>query len=274
MPNATRILLVEDNAGDAELICEQLSDCPSAPPYEIEHVTTLRSALDRLATGRIELVLLDLGLPDSHGASTVMRVTDKAPSVPIVVISGFNDPEVRQQVLEAQAQDFLVKGAVDSDQLSKYIRGAREQRGARQSEAGAPQRPGLSAPDSPQPTVGGPTLIFEPDPSMFVTVNTILQVSGYETVHAVTPLALTEAARTGTPGLILLGLGSGIDDQLLVERLRALTETPIIALYPAGYIDRGGSMPRGVTTSLPKPPSRTTLLAALTRVPHLVLKTA
>ena len=251
VPNATRILLVEDNVRDAELICEQLSECPSAPSYEIEHVTSLRSALDRLATGRIDLVLLDLGLPDSHGASTAMRVFDTAPSVPIVVISGFDDPEVKQQVLEAHAQDFLVKGAVDSDQLLKYVRGAREQRGMRLTEHGTPQRPGLSPHDSPHTAVGGPTLIFEPDPSMFVTVNTILQVSGYETVHAVTPLALTEAARTGAPGLILLGLGSGIDDQLLVERLRALTDTPIVALYPAGYIDSGGSMPRGVTTALP-----------------------
>ena len=109
---------------------------------------------------------------------------------------------------------------------------------------------------------------------MFAIVDSLLQIAGYETVHTVSVASLFEAAQAGTASLILLGLDSGCDERLLMTRLNAMTETPIIALCPPGRIDNDGSMPNGVATCLPKPPSMTALLAAIKRVRRVALKTA
>ena len=113
-----RVLLVEDNEDDAILIREELSKTN----IEIERAELLSTALDRLVGGGLDAVLLDLSLPDARGLDTIERVLNKAPGVPIVVLTGFNDEEAAVEAVERGAQDYLIKGQVDGHLLARSLR--------------------------------------------------------------------------------------------------------------------------------------------------------
>jgi C4-dicarboxylate-specific signal transduction histidine kinase len=117
------LLLVEDNPGDARLIGEMLRGLSE---FELVHVGDLAAALARLAAGGVDVVLLDLGLPDSQGLATVSRLVAHNPRVPVVVLTGNDDESVSLQVVKHGAQDYLVKGAVDAALLVRSLRYARE----------------------------------------------------------------------------------------------------------------------------------------------------
>jgi signal transduction histidine kinase len=126
------ILLVEDNAGDVRLVQEMLA-ATGAVPYSLAVANSLRSALARLRAGGIDVLLLDLGLPDSSGASTFSSVHAQIPTLPIIVLTGFGDPSIALTVVQQGAQDFLVKGQVDGNLIWRTIRYAMErQRGRRE----------------------------------------------------------------------------------------------------------------------------------------------
>ncbi len=130
MSNGTvRILLVEDNPGDARLIREMLAESQE-PRFAIDWVTLLSAGLERLAGDGIDLVLLDLGLPDSRGLDTFVRAYAQAPQVPFVVLSGLSDETVALSAVRAGAQDYLVKGQTDGDLLLRAIRYATERKKA------------------------------------------------------------------------------------------------------------------------------------------------
>ena len=123
------VLLVEDNPGDARLIVELLRDVKAAA-FEAETTSDLRSSVARLAGRGLDVVLLDLGLPDSQGLETFLRLKAGAGGTPIVVISGLDDERVALDAVRSGAQDYLVKGRIDSDVLARVIRYAIErQRG-------------------------------------------------------------------------------------------------------------------------------------------------
>lgn len=122
-----RILLVEDNPGDARLIRETLRDAGSLA-FELEHADRLGAALPRLAARDVDVVLLDLSLPDAHGLETVTRALAAAPGVPIVVLTGLDDERVAIQAVQAGAQDYLVKGQVEPGVLSRALRYALERK--------------------------------------------------------------------------------------------------------------------------------------------------
>jgi sigma-B regulation protein RsbU (phosphoserine phosphatase) len=121
----TRILLVEDNPGDARLIRELLRDADQAAIL-LEQADLLEDALARLPHGDIDLVLLDLSLPDCHGLQTFTRLHADASNVPIVVLTGLDDEAVALAAVKAGAQDYLVKGQVGTDLLTRSIRYAIE----------------------------------------------------------------------------------------------------------------------------------------------------
>jgi len=131
-----RILLVEDNPGDARLIRETLRDAASLT-FELEHAERLEAALPLLAAARTDVVLLDLSLPDAHGLETVTRTLAAAPGVAIVVLTGLDDETVAVQAVQAGAQDYLVKGQVEPGMLSRALRYAMERKRllAREHEA-------------------------------------------------------------------------------------------------------------------------------------------
>ena len=125
--NATRILLVEDNPGDARLIREMLAEAEGAS-FEIDWAPQLAAGLEKLSRGEIDLVLLDLGLPDSRGLDTFVKAYAQAPQIPFVVLTGLDDQTLALSAVRKGAQDYLVKGQTDGEVLLRAIRYATERK--------------------------------------------------------------------------------------------------------------------------------------------------
>jgi two-component system cell cycle sensor histidine kinase/response regulator CckA len=120
-----RVLLVEDNPGDARLILEMLRDV-QANAFDLEQVDRLEPALERLSHAAVDVVLLDLGLPDSEGMATFHRAHAGAAEQPIIVISGLDDETLALEAVRCGAQDYLVKGRIEGHLLARVIRYAIE----------------------------------------------------------------------------------------------------------------------------------------------------
>jgi signal transduction histidine kinase len=133
-----QVLLIEDNEDDAYLIREMLQEKPDLG-IQLEWVDRLSSGLTRLAEGQTDLVLLDLSLPDSYGLDTFEAVQRCAPDVPIVALTGLDDEATANQAVRKGAQDYLVKGRLDTYLLVRALRYAVERKQAekalRESEA-------------------------------------------------------------------------------------------------------------------------------------------
>jgi PAS domain S-box-containing protein len=133
-----KILLVEDNPGDARLVQLAFSEVP-AWAIALTHVDRVAEAEERLAIECFDAILLDLSLPDSHGLATVERIRTAAPEAPIVVLTGFADDAVALQALHVGAQDYLPKGT-DGSTLMRALRYAIERFGAERASQLAEQR--------------------------------------------------------------------------------------------------------------------------------------
>jgi len=125
-PVPLRVLLVEDFEEHLHLFTELLATQPEA--FEIEMATSLAEARTRLNSGKYDVILLDLGLPDSDGIETYERIAEAAPELPVVVLSGTGDSALAFQTVERGAQDYLAKGIVDADLLARSIRYAVERK--------------------------------------------------------------------------------------------------------------------------------------------------
>jgi signal transduction histidine kinase len=115
-----RVLLIEDNLGDGELVRQALLD--SQRPYELKQAFDLSSALELLDEWSPEVALVDLCLKDSRGLETLASVHDWAPELPIVVLTGLNDEQNALAALDNGAQDYLVKGEFTPQLLDRSIR--------------------------------------------------------------------------------------------------------------------------------------------------------
>jgi len=124
-----RILLVEDNPGDIRLLREYLKEA-GADRYQITHADRLAEGLERLAEVNVDAILLDLSLPDSHGMDTLVRMREAAKAVPIVVLTGIEDEALGMQLIQAGAQDYLIKGQVTGPLLTRSLRYAVERKRA------------------------------------------------------------------------------------------------------------------------------------------------
>ena len=124
-PDTLRILLVEDNPGDVRLLREMFSkERPGS--YELMHLPRLGLALNHLAKGEVDIVLLDLGLPDGDGVEIVRRVRTLAPQVPLIVLTGRDDDASVAEAMFEGAQDYLVKGQIEQRALPRALRHAIE----------------------------------------------------------------------------------------------------------------------------------------------------
>jgi len=122
MPSSVvRVLLVEDNAADAEATADALAFARS-PRCTVTHAARLEDARALLAGQRFDVVLLDLGLPDSRGLEGVRELRAAAPETAIVVLSGMGSEAVALDALTNGAQDYLVKGQASDDALQRSIR--------------------------------------------------------------------------------------------------------------------------------------------------------
>ncbi len=122
-----KVLLVEDNPGDAFLIQEQFS-ADQSDQYHLTHVEYLAQAASSLAEFSFDVILLDLSLPDSKGLETLKIIKDHSLATPIVILSGLNDEELAIQAVRKGAQDYLFKGQVTGELLVHALRYAIERK--------------------------------------------------------------------------------------------------------------------------------------------------
>jgi signal transduction histidine kinase len=123
----SRILLIEDNPGDAQLLRAVLSEIQGIP-FALEWADRLSKGLERLADRGIEAILLDLGLPDSQGLETFVKVQAEAPDLPIIILSGLDDEATAIEAVRRGAEDYLVKGHLAGKQIARSVRYAVERR--------------------------------------------------------------------------------------------------------------------------------------------------
>lgn len=123
------LLLVEDNPGDVRLLREMLNE-QNSPNIELIHAECMSDAEELLATHVVDIVLLDLGLPDVNGLEGIQRTLAAAPSVPVVALTGLDDESIGARALQAGALEYLVKGRVDALGLLRALRYAIEVKGA------------------------------------------------------------------------------------------------------------------------------------------------
>ena len=127
-----RILFIEDNPGDVLLIREMLKNM-GATRFELEHADTLSKGLKRLTEKKFDLLLLDLGLPDSQGLETLKRAYAHVKDIPIVVLTGLVDETVGIEAVREGAQDYLMKGQVNETLLVRSIFHAIERKKAEEA---------------------------------------------------------------------------------------------------------------------------------------------
>ena len=123
----TRLLLVEDNVDDAYLLRDMLTQC-GAHNFALTHVTCMRDAEAHLAATAVDMILLDLGLPDAQGLLAVRRVHAIAPQLPLVVLTGLDDESLAALALREGAQELLIKGQVEARGLLRALRYAAERK--------------------------------------------------------------------------------------------------------------------------------------------------
>jgi signal transduction histidine kinase len=118
-----QVLLVEDNEGDARLL-RQMFRKEKPGSFELTHLSRMTQALSHLAHGGVDIVLLDMGLPDGHGLDTVRRARTAAPGVPLIVLTGLDDEELAAGAMKEGAQDYLIKGQIENRALPRALRHA------------------------------------------------------------------------------------------------------------------------------------------------------
>jgi diguanylate cyclase (GGDEF)-like protein/PAS domain S-box-containing protein len=121
------LLIVEDNAGDARLLREMFNE-QGPHDTELTHVECMSEAEKHLAERAVDIVLLDLGLPDAQGLEAVRRARAAAPRVPLVVLTGLDDESLAAQALQEGAQDYLIKGQIEARGLLRTMRHAIERK--------------------------------------------------------------------------------------------------------------------------------------------------
>jgi PAS domain S-box-containing protein len=120
-----KILLIEDNPDDAELLQEILSES-AVGQWEVVNVERLSAALQCLSESAFDVVLSDISLPDAKGLETVIRIHEAAPEVPLLVLTGLDDEALGLEALRRGAQDYLVKDQINQSLLVRAIRYAIE----------------------------------------------------------------------------------------------------------------------------------------------------
>jgi len=122
-----KILLIEDNPGDIRLVEEMLKEVMPIR-YDIIETRTLEDSLSRLQKYQFDVIILDLGLPDSQGIITFEKLLPKAGDAAVIVVTGLNDEKVGIQVIRNGAQDYLVKNSINANLLGKSLQYAIERK--------------------------------------------------------------------------------------------------------------------------------------------------
>jgi len=121
------VLLVEDNPGDTRLLREMLNEQNSFKT-QLTHLECMGAAEKFLAENAVDIILLDLGLPDARGLEAIRRTRAAAPGIALVVLTGLDDESVAMQALQHGAQDYLIKGQIETRALLRALRYAIERK--------------------------------------------------------------------------------------------------------------------------------------------------
>jgi signal transduction histidine kinase len=127
MKSIKTVLLIEDNPGDARLVRETLSE-QGPHNAELTHVGCMSEAETYLAEHTVDVILLDPGLPDAQGLEAVRRAHAAAPGVTLVVLTHLDDESLATQAMQVGAQDYLVKGQIETRGLLRALRYAVERK--------------------------------------------------------------------------------------------------------------------------------------------------
>jgi len=125
-PEKLRVLLVEDNPADVFLLREMINEEPRAQFHVAAEATDLAGAIACMTAGDADVVLLDLSLAESRGVDTFSAVHKAAPDLPIIALSGEDDEDLALQTVQLGAQEYLIKGLIDSRLLHRSLRYAIE----------------------------------------------------------------------------------------------------------------------------------------------------
>jgi serine phosphatase RsbU (regulator of sigma subunit) len=284
------VLLIEDNRGDARLIQEYLAEVEGLS-FTLEVHERFVTGLERLARGGIDVVLLDLSLPDSRGLETFVRLHREGPAVPVVVLTGYNDEILAVKAVQEGAEDYLVKGYVTSNLLARSLRYAIERFRRRQAEkalretydqiraareiqqrlfpAAAPQLPGLDIAGGsfPAEATGGDYFDYIPmaDGTLGVVISDVtghgfgpalVMASTRAYLRAFTLIHADVAAVLQLANRVLVtDMGNDRFVTLLLARVDPVARTLVYsnAGHPAGYVlDARGAVKRHLgSTSIP-----------------------
>ncbi|HSO25213.1 MAG TPA: PAS domain S-box protein [Methanobacteriaceae archaeon] len=121
------VFLIEDNPGDAYIIKEMLKEIETTQ-FNLITADSLEKGLNGLKNSKFDILLLDLSLPDSYGIETFNEIYQKMPRLPIIILSGLSDEQLALNAVAKGAQDYLVKGSVDSNLLVRSIKYAIERK--------------------------------------------------------------------------------------------------------------------------------------------------
>jgi diguanylate cyclase (GGDEF)-like protein len=116
-----KLLLVEDNRADARLVQEMLTEVAEPGRIYLSKAESLKEAVEVLYRHDFDVLLVDLGLPDSQGLDTLYHLQSAKPTLPMVVLSGYNDEELALEAVQNGAQDYLVKGQGDGNLLTRAL---------------------------------------------------------------------------------------------------------------------------------------------------------
>ncbi len=144
-----RVLLLEDNAGDARLMGELLKESTTTQ-FDLVHVERLTDALIKLTKETFDVVIIDLTVPDSSGFETFLKIRSLSEDLPIIVLTGFSEDELAEKTLQEGAQDYLVKGQVSNSSLQRAIKFAIERQKKKLSETPAPTSKKTTQPSAPE----------------------------------------------------------------------------------------------------------------------------
>ncbi|TFH11028.1 MAG: GGDEF domain-containing response regulator [Candidatus Atribacteria bacterium] len=120
MKKRIRILLVEDNLGDASIVQDLLREAEYM--HELTTVARVRDCMRLIDDKLVDMILLDLSLPDSDGLQGLHRLRAHAPEIPIIILTGFSDIDTAEQAVRSGAQDYLVKGHLEGNLLHHAVK--------------------------------------------------------------------------------------------------------------------------------------------------------
>jgi DNA-binding NarL/FixJ family response regulator len=215
IPPTPRLLLVEDNPLHVRLVRTMINDV--WPGFDnLDHVARLDLAVRRVADLRPDCVLLDLVLPDADGLESVRAMLAAAPAVPIVVLSAHDDEATAAQAIREGAQDYLVKGNVTADRLSRAIRFAIERYATSQRHDAVDLSASVAEAATAVLDVNGSIIVAHPDLAAMLrrSLDQIVAVPLESLSRDVEAWQGALDASTGEPTTIIVDLTRGDDTSL------------------------------------------------------------